>query len=145
MINTREIAEEYRLAHWAHVIQERTQKGMSIKAFCKHVGIGENTYFYWQRRVRMAAAEIMQGKDILPLTTSAVGEQPKTAFVSDATRIALPTPIPAGWAQAQTEIEPKGIAAAGLPVEIGKYRIMVHEDTDSALLEKVCRVLGALC
>jgi transposase len=57
MINTREVAEEYRLTHWAQIIQERTQSGLSIRAYCKQIGICENTYFYWQRRLRKAACE----------------------------------------------------------------------------------------
>lgn len=57
MINTRAIAEEYRLSHWAQVMQERVQSGLSIKAYCKQNGICGNTYFYWQRRVRVAACE----------------------------------------------------------------------------------------
>ena len=55
-MNTREIASEYRLTHWAQVMQERAQSGLSIKAYCKQLGICGNTYFYWQRRVRAAAA-----------------------------------------------------------------------------------------
>ena len=57
MINTREIAEEYRLSHWARVMQERADSGLSIKAYCNQIGICGNTYFYWQRRVRAAACE----------------------------------------------------------------------------------------
>jgi transposase-like protein len=57
MINTREIAEEYRLSHWAQVMQERMQSGLSIKAYCKQLGVCGNTYYYWQRRVRAAACE----------------------------------------------------------------------------------------
>ena len=30
MVNTREIAAEYRLAHWARIMQERVQSGVSI-------------------------------------------------------------------------------------------------------------------
>lgn len=56
MISTREIAAEYRLGHWAQVLQERMQSGMSVKAYCKQMGICENTYFYWQRIVHVAAA-----------------------------------------------------------------------------------------
>lgn len=59
MVNTREIAREYRLMHWAQVMQERVQSGQSIKAYCKQIGICTNTYFYWQRRVRVAAANEM--------------------------------------------------------------------------------------
>ena len=59
MVNTREIAEEYRLSHWVQVLQARAQSGLSIKAYCKQLGICGNTYFYWQRRVRAAAAELV--------------------------------------------------------------------------------------
>ena len=57
MINTRKIAEEYRLSHWAQIMQERIQAGLSIKDYCKQISICQNTYFYWQRRVRAAACE----------------------------------------------------------------------------------------
>jgi len=57
MINTREIAEEYRLSHWAQIMQDRVQSGLSINAYCKQIGICGNTYFYWQRRVRTAVCE----------------------------------------------------------------------------------------
>jgi len=38
-------------------MQERAQSGSTIRAYCKQVGICENTYFYWQRRLRQAACE----------------------------------------------------------------------------------------
>lgn len=56
-MNTREIAAEYRLAHWAQIMQDRAQSGLSIRAYCKSVGMHENVYFYWQRRLREAACE----------------------------------------------------------------------------------------
>ena len=55
MVNTREIAQEYRLGHWAKIMQEREQSGLSIKAFCQQIGIATNTYFYWQRKLRETA------------------------------------------------------------------------------------------
>jgi len=146
MINTREIAEEYRLTHWAQVMQERTQSGLSIKAFCKQIGICGNTYFYWQRRVRAAAAQITQdvGNTLSPSASSAQN-QAQTTIATVEVRPALPAPIPNGWTQVQTAEEPQDIAAAPLPVEIGRYRIMVSEDTTPELLEKVCRALVSLC
>lgn len=56
-MNTREIAAEYRLAHWAQILQDRAQSGLSIRAYCKSVGMHENVYFYWQRRLRETACE----------------------------------------------------------------------------------------
>jgi len=57
MVNTREVAAEYRLSHWAQAVRERAKSGLTIRAYCKQIGICENTYFYWQRRVRKAACE----------------------------------------------------------------------------------------
>ena len=38
-MNTREIASEYRLAHWAQAMQDRTDRGLSIRAYCEEAGI----------------------------------------------------------------------------------------------------------
>ena len=57
MVNTREVAAEYRLSYWAQIVRERSNSGSSIRAYCKQIGICENTYFYWQRRLRKAAYE----------------------------------------------------------------------------------------
>ena len=59
MINTREVAEEYRMSHWAQIMRERIESGLSIKAFCRQMGICGNTYFYWQRKLRKAACEAL--------------------------------------------------------------------------------------
>lgn len=74
MVNTREIAEGYRLTHWAQVLQEREQSGLSIKAYCKQIGVCANTYFYWQRRVRGAAA------NELGLCVCEEGQPPQVSF-----------------------------------------------------------------
>ena len=57
MQNTREIAKAYRLSHWAQIMQERVQSGLTIKEYCRQLGICGNTYFYWQRKLREAACE----------------------------------------------------------------------------------------
>ena len=56
-MNTRGIAAEYRLSHRTQIIRERSESGQSIKAFCENAGIRENTYFYWQKKLREAACE----------------------------------------------------------------------------------------
>jgi len=71
MINTREIASEYRLSHWALIIQERSESGLSIKAFCRQIGICANTYFYWQRKLREAACEQLTKRESTPKFLSA--------------------------------------------------------------------------
>ena len=44
-MNTREIAAEYRLKHWAKTMQERLASGKSIREYCKEAGMHENVYF----------------------------------------------------------------------------------------------------
>jgi putative transposase len=123
MINTREIAEEYRLSHWAQVMQERTQSGLSIKAFCRQAGICGNTYFYWQRKLREAACQ-----ELLP----AANEGGANAV------------IPTGWAICK-EVESETTQSNTVFIEIGKCRVSAGKDTNPELLEKVCKVLLRLC
>jgi len=56
-MNTNDIAAEYRLAHWAGIMREREESGLSIKQYCKNAGYHENRYFYWQKKLREAACE----------------------------------------------------------------------------------------
>ena len=62
-MNTREIAAEYRLAHWAQLVKERGESGLSVKAFCERVGIHENSYYYWQKKLREAVCDELSGAD----------------------------------------------------------------------------------
>jgi putative transposase len=117
MINTREIAKEYRLAHWAQVMRERTESGLSIKEFCRQVGICGNTYFYWQRRLRTIAC----AEPKLPVEQSAAAQ---------------------GWVTL-SNAETSSVTG-NITVEIGGCRITVDENTDTALLAKVCRALKTL-
>jgi hypothetical protein len=65
-METRRIAAEYRLTHWAGVMSERQESGLSIRAFCENAGIHENTYFYWQRRLREATCDSMPEIGLVP-------------------------------------------------------------------------------
>lgn len=56
-MNTKDMTTNYRLAHWAQVMRERRESGLTVKAFCREAGFRENMYYYWQRRLREAACE----------------------------------------------------------------------------------------
>ena len=71
-MNTREIAKEYRLSHWAQIMKEREESGLSIKTFCKKIGIHVNSYFYWQRKLRETVCEQLIKK---PTETTSLGAQ----------------------------------------------------------------------
>jgi putative transposase len=114
MISTRENTAGYRSEHWAGIIRERSESGLTVKAFCESAGLHPNSYFYWQRKLRESALEGM--------TAGAL-------------------PAPGGWTAA-TACAP-GVSGT-LPIEIGRCRVIADRDTDERLLAKVCRVLAAL-
>ena len=122
MKNTREIAVEYRLVHWAEIMRQRTESGLNIIKYCKREGIEPNRYYYWQRKLREAAVSEMSHRE------------PEIAQ--------LP---PVGWSQLVTTEESKKIESASVTIEIGKCRVSAYENTDTELLTKVCKVLVSIC
>lgn len=45
---------DVRLAHWASLIQQCNESGLSKKAWCAQNRINEKSFYYWQRCVRKA-------------------------------------------------------------------------------------------
>ena len=54
------VRNEYRLQRWMEIIRERQESGLSNKAFCTQRGISEKTYYYWLRKIRTAATEVLE-------------------------------------------------------------------------------------
>lgn len=81
-MNTREIAAEYRLSHWAQIMRERKESGLSIKTFCEGAGFHENVYYYWQRKLRETACEglaLRNGTELVEAPTFAEVRLPPAA------------------------------------------------------------------
>ena len=54
-METREVTNGYRLAHWARIIQERTESGERVEEYCLRKGISKHKYYYWQQKLRKVA------------------------------------------------------------------------------------------
>ena len=115
-MDTQKVTAEYRLLHWMKVIQERQNSGQNIKEFCESTGISRNAYYYWQRKLREIACSQLA----------------KPEESSDT--------IPGGWVQIAT-VSPMN---SSLKIEVGGCHIIVNNETDPELLQKVCRVLRVL-
>jgi hypothetical protein len=42
------------MSHWASIIKDRTESGLSVKAYCEQEGFHQNKYFYWQKKLRLS-------------------------------------------------------------------------------------------
>ena len=120
-MNTREVAAEYRLSHWAQIIEERAARGTTIREFCKQAGLGEHTYYYWQRKLREAACE-----NLLP---SEKAHRHSAA-------------IPAGWAMC---VDKAPAGTKSVTIEIGGCRVIAEPGIDPERLKDICRTLLSLC
>jgi len=121
-MDTRYIAEEYRLTHWAGIMRERKESGLSIKAYCEGAGIHANVYFYWQKKLREAACQ---------------GLVPPPGPEGEGI-------VPSGWAVCDPAPEAVGPVGSVI-IEIGKCRITATAGADPDLLGKVCRALLSQC
>ena len=54
------VRNEFRLQNWMEIIRECEESGLSNRAFCSQRGISEKTYYYWLRKVRAAAATVLE-------------------------------------------------------------------------------------
>ena len=54
------VRNEFRLQNWMEIIRECEESGLSNREFCFQRGISEKTYYYWLRKVRAAAATVIE-------------------------------------------------------------------------------------
>lgn len=118
-MNIREMASEYRMAHWAGIMRERQESGLNIKTYCQNTGIHENVYYYWQKKLREAACAELSLKSS-----------------EKETRL-----IPTGWSRLETK---EASETTGVTIEINGCRVEANFETDAELLAKICRMLRSI-
>jgi hypothetical protein len=88
-MQTKEMIHDYQLAHWADIIRQRSESGLTVKAFCKSRGFNKSKSVYWQRGLRDKAYESltkdpMRISDMAHQFTEATLAQHSTASANDA-------------------------------------------------------------
>jgi hypothetical protein len=131
-MDTRKVAKAYRLSHWAGILRDRGTRGESIKGYCERIGIHENTYYYWQRKLREAAFESI--KEETQVGPSNPGE----------------SLVPSGWAVCAVPECPSGNGSraseeTGVHIQIGQCAVKATSGTNMETLAQVCKVLVSLC
>ncbi len=56
MSEAKKLTKEYRLRQWAALIHERISSGKKTDDWCREHGISRNAYYYWLRKIKLAAA-----------------------------------------------------------------------------------------
>ena len=122
-MNTKAIAAEYRLQHWADIIRKQNESGLNIREFCKSSVIPEWQYFYWQKKLRdMACEKLMKMQPESPTLLSSKFTEVKL------TEQSVISSSVAGIGQNQIYIETSGIritASGEYPVE--KLAVLLRE------------------
>ena len=62
------ITHQVRAEHWARILNECLNSGMSKTAWCRANGISEKQFFYWQRILRREAYEASQNSSLPAVT-----------------------------------------------------------------------------
>jgi hypothetical protein len=114
------------MSHWASIIKERGESGLTIKEFCRSMGINEASYYYWLKRLRKEACD-----KIPPVPCNGL-------MVTNT----APDVIPNGWAICETAAPIND--ERPVVIEIGACRLSVGTGFDPELFKQVCRLLVAL-
>ena len=122
-MDTKKITTEYRLIQWAGIMQARSESGQTVKAYCESAGIHENTYYYWQHKLREAASQ--------KLFSASQNESAKDN-------------VPNGWTQCAIK-KPKPASNKTIYIRIGKCTLKTTADIEIETLTKMCGALVTIC
>lgn len=117
-MDTKQITKDYRINEWTARIRECSTSGLSVKRWCEDNGVAEGSYYYWLKRVRVAACEalpvIQKPIKIVPINLSSETIKSSTADQDN---------------------------NASLVMRIGSVTMELNNNTSSLLIENVLRAL----
>ena len=58
-MDIKKVSKNYRMSQWAPKIKECKESDLTVTRFCEKNGLSENSYFYWQRKLRETACEAL--------------------------------------------------------------------------------------
>lgn len=130
------ITHQVRAEHWAKIMNECINSGMSKTAWCRANGISEKQFFYWQRILRREAFENSQNPQNSSLPATAGTDQelaPTTQKTVSFTQIKLP-------------LSPQSTASVFHPdlvIRKGDIIMEISNSASDALLSRIGGILNA--
>lgn len=127
-MTTREMANEYRLAQWVEKLREQKASGQNIQQWCEANGVNRQQYFYWQRKIRLAASEHLP---------EVKGDGMQTSLG-----------VPSGFAQVQmveTVAQPQAAVPNQVRISFGEVELTVGSGYAVEQLAHLVRGLAGRC
>ena len=125
------ITHQVRAEHWAKILNECMNSGMSKTAWFRANGISEKQFFYWQRVLRRKAYEASQN-----LSLPAVAEKEQVSAVQQPVSFAeikLPAVSPV----------PSSVFHPDLVIRKGKLVLEISNSASAELLSRIGGILHA--
>ena len=124
------ITHQVRAEHWAKIMNECINSGMSKTAWCRANGISEKQFFYWQRILRREAFE----NSSLPATVGLDQElAPATQRTVSFTEIKLPS----------SSQSTAPVFHPDLVIRKGSLVLEISNSASDELLSRIGGILGA--
>lgn len=61
------IKNDVKLKHWAEMVRQRSESGLSVSRWCLENGVNQKTYYYRLNRVRKALCSEAEKHEIVPI------------------------------------------------------------------------------
>jgi hypothetical protein len=117
-LDTREVANQYRLNKWTEIVRQCRNSGQKVAVWCAENNVNTTSYYYWLRRIRQAACEALPS---LSGNNSIV-----------------PVNIPVHT----VEIEPQNLeSSSAIVVRMGTVKLEISNNASATLIENTLRAL----
>lgn len=120
MNEAKKLTKQYRLEQWTAIIRERINSGKRVNEWCAEHGISRDAYYYWLRKVKIAAAQ----------EKAATGDQ------------ALPKIVPLLPPEIVSEADPSDTA---IIIRSNGIVLEIKESASDAIIERTLRALKRTC
>lgn len=123
-MNTRQIAQEYRMNQWIGLVRECRESGQTVTSWCREHDIDPKKYYYWLKKIRAAACKALPS---INNEGSIVPIEIQEASIS--------TPLKA----LNNAKEP---ATAEIIIRLGSAVLEIHNNASASLIENAIKVLN---
>lgn len=124
-MNTRQVAQEYRMNQWIKIIREHRESGQTVTSWCREHDIDPKKYYYWLKKIRAAACEALPS----------INNKEVSIIPLEIHETSLSTPT-------YTNNAAKGTADADIVIRLGSAVLEIHNNASQSLIENTIRALN---